>query len=794
VRGYSRLPLGIMHLERGDGAAGSWIGTSLRRFEDQRLLTGSGQYADDVRLADALHVAVLHSPHAHARLVSIDISAARSAPGVVDVVTGADVRELGNVDVMPIVPDTKKPHHPLLVADVARYVGEPVVAVLADDPNRALDALELIEIEWEPLPAVSSVEDALADGAPLLHPELGSNVCFHTEFGSPAEEVDAGFAQADHVVSLRIESPRINPVTMEPRAIAVEYLPDQDRFLIHPSHQQTFAAKMNAQGVLGLPADKFDVLAIDVGGGFGAKGTPYREEMLAIYLAYKHKRSVRWAATRSEDFLTIMAGRDQVAYVEGAFRRDGKLLAMRGKNLASVGAYLYAVTTFIPTGGPRIMTGAYDVRLARGSATGVFVNRGPTGPYRGAGRPEAALIAERLIDTAARQLQLDPIEIRRLNFIRPEAFPYTTPTGNVYDSGDYAVTLDKALNIADYRELRARRDAARANGRLFGIGVCTFVEPAGGAGFEYGRVRVEADGSIILESGSLSHGQGHHTSFAQVVADIFKVHPRDVTVVQGDTRRVPMGVGTFGSRSMTHGGGAAKIAAGKVLDKMTSIAGHLLEVEVADVTWDGQTFHPSGVPSRGISFGEVALVAHDPARLPDGMEPGLALDERYSPDVTYPHGTHIAAVSIDRDTGRVTVERFVAVDDAGVIVNPLLAHAQIVGGVTQGFGQALFEEMVYDEGGTLVSGTFGDYAVPRASDVPDFVLDSTCTPAPFNTLGTKGLGEAGTVGAPPALVNAVIDALQGDGYDVQQIDFPITAHKVWRILHGAPVTAASASR
>ena len=375
-----------------------------------------------------------------------------------DVVTGADVTELGNVDVMPIVPNVNKPHHPLLVADVARYVGEPVVAILADDPRTAIDALDLVEAEWEPLPVVPSVEAALEEGAQLLHPEFGSNLSFETEFGSPPEEVDAAFASADHVVSLRIESPRINPVTMEPRAIAVEYLPDQDRFLIHPSHQQTFAARMSAQGVLGLPADKFDVLAQDVGGGFGAKGTPYREEMLAIYLAYKHKRSVRWSATRSEDFLTIMAGRDQIAYVEGAFRRDGRLLAMRTKNYGSVGAYLYAVTTMIPTGAPRMMTGAYDVKLARGTAIGVFTNRAPTGPYRGAGRPEATLVAERLIDTAARQMQLDPIAIRRLNFIRPDAFPYSTPTGNVYDSGDYESTLDHALDVANFEELRRRRD------------------------------------------------------------------------------------------------------------------------------------------------------------------------------------------------------------------------------------------------------------------------------------------------------------------------------------------------
>lgn len=760
----------------------SWIGRPLRRFEDRRLVTGAGKYVEDVRIADLWHVAVLRSPYAHARLISIDVSKARQAPGVIDVITGTDVEGLGNVDVAPFVPNVKAVFHPLLVSDEARYSGEPVAAVLADDPMRGRDAADLIETEWEALPTVSAVEDALADDAPLVHPELATNVAFEVSYGSSDEEVDAAFAEADHTVKLRVESPRINPVTMEPRVIAVEYLPEQDRFLVHPSHQQTFAAPNNARMSLGIPADRFDVLALDVGGGFGAKGTPYREELLAIYFANKHKHSVRWAATRSEDFLTMLAGRDQVAFVEAGFRRDGRLVAMRSRNLGNLGAYLYGVTPMIPTGGPRMMTGAYDVKVARGTAIGLFTHRGPTGPYRGAGRPEAALIAERVMDAAARELGIDPLTIRRLNFIPPEAFPYTTPIGNEYDSGNYAMTLEYALQLAGFDELKQRRVEARARGGVYGIGVCTFVEPAGGAGFESGRVRIESDGSIVLESGSLSHGQGHHTSFAQVVADVFQVSPRDVTVVQGDSRRVPPGVGTFGSRSMTHGGGAAKIAAGKVLDKMKRVAGHLLEVEASDVEFDGGSFFPTGVPGRGIEFQAVVQTAYDPSRLPPDIAPGLVEDERYSPSTTYPHGTHLAAVSIDPDTGRVSVESFVAVDDAGVIVNPLLAEAQIVGGVTQGFGQALFEQMVYDESGSLVTGALGDYAVARASDLPTFVVGETCTPAPFNTLGTKGLGESGTVGAPPALANAVIDALVGAGIEVDQLDFPLTSEKIWRAM------------
>lgn len=760
----------------------TWIGRSLRRFEDQRLVTGHGQYVEDVRIADVLSMAVYRSPYPHARLTNIDVSSAREAPGVVDVVTGADVRGLGNVDVAPFVPNVLKPEHPLLVSDIARYTGEPVAAILAETPEQARDAADLIEAEWEPLQAVSAVEDALAQAAPLVHPELGTNVAYEISYGSSDEAVDAAFGRADRVVSLRVESPRINPVTMEPRAIALEYLAEEDRYLVRPSHQTTFGAPRNAEAGLGIPADKFDVLAQDVGGGFGAKGTPYREELLAMYFAHKHHRAVRWAASRSEDFLTIMAGRDQVAFVDAAFTRDGRLLAMRGRNLGNLGAYLYGVTPMIPTGGPRMMTGAYDVKVARGTAIGVFTNRAPTGPYRGAGRPEAALICERIMDKAARELGIDPIELRKRNFIPPDAFPYTTPIGNEYDSGDYVKTLEHALELAGYTELVAQRDAARARGDVFGMGFCTFVEPAGGAGFESGRVRVESDGSIVLESGSFSHGQGHLTSFAQVVADVFKVLPTQVKVVQGDSRRVPPGVGTFGSRSMTHGGGAAKIAAGKVLDKMIDISAHMLEVEAADVVWDGSLFQPTGVPSRGVTWMDVVGVAHDQARLPSGMEPGLMFDERYAPSVTYPHGTHIAAVSIDRDTGRVRVERFVAVDDAGVIVNPLLAEAQIVGGIAQGFGQALFEEMAYDADGTLLSGALGDYAVARASDLPWFVIGETCSPAPGNTLGTKGLGESGTVGAPPAIANAVVDALSGAGVNVDQVDFPITSEKVWRLL------------
>ncbi|MBV9579543.1 MAG: xanthine dehydrogenase family protein molybdopterin-binding subunit [Chloroflexi bacterium] len=760
----------------------SWIGRPLRRFEDQRLVTGAGQYVEDVRLADLLHVAVLRSPYPHARLVAIEVAQARRAPGVVDVLIGKDVETLGHVDVAPFVPNVKQVHHPLLVVDEARYTGEPVAAVLADDPMRARDALDLIEADWEPLPVASGVEEAEAEGAPLVHPELGTNVAYEVTYGSSEEEIEAAFAAADHLVKLRVESPRINPVTMEPRVIAVEYLPDQDRFLVHVSHQQTFAAQGNARTGLGLPPEDFDVLAQDVGGGFGAKGTPYREELLAMYFAHKHKRSVRWSATRSEDFLTMMAGRDQVAFVEAAFSRDGTLQAMRSRNLGNLGAYVYGVTPMIPTGSPRMMTGAYDVKVARGTAVGLFTHRAPTGPYRGAGRPEAALLAERVMDTAARELGMDPLEIRRRNFIPPDAFPYTTPIGNEYDSGDYAMTLEHALELAGFSELLDRRRQARAEGRVYGLGVCTFVEPAGGAGFESGRVRVEPDGSIVLESGALSHGQGHHTSFAQVVADVFHVAPNQVTIVQGDSRRVPVGVGTFGSRSMTHGGGAAKIAATRVVERMKQVAGHLLEVESDEVDFDGSMFFPTGVPGRGIAFEEVVAAAYDPARLPDGMSPGLSEDERYSPATTYPYGTHLAAVSIDRDTGQLTVEKFVAVDDAGVIVNPLLATAQIVGGITQGFGQAIFEQMVYDEHGTLLTGAFGDYAVPRASDLPTFIVGETCTPAPFNTLGTKGLGESGTVGAPPALANAVIDALDGAGVTVEQIDFPLTSEKLWVAL------------
>jgi aerobic carbon-monoxide dehydrogenase large subunit len=763
----------------------NWIGRSLRRFEDPRLLTGAGQYVEDVRIPALLHVAVMRSPYPRAKLTRIDTRLARQQPGVIDVITARDVEGLGNVEVAPFVPNVRSVHHPLLVVDEARYTGEPVAAVLADDPMRARDAAELIEAEWEPLEAVSGVEAAIADGAPLVHPELGTNIAYDVSYGSPDAEVDSALARADHVVTLRIESPRINPVPMEPRVIAVEYLPEQDRFLVHVSHQQTFAAPNNARGSLGLPAEKFDVLALDIGGGFGAKGTPYREELLAMYFAYKHKLSVRWSGTRSDDFLTIMAGRDQVAFVEAGFLKTGQLLAMRCRNLGNMGAYLYGVTTMIPTGAPRMMTGAYDVPVARGTAVGVYTHRAPTGPYRGAGRPEAALIAERVMDEAARQLGMDPLEIRRQNFIPPEAFPYTTPIGNQYDSGDYARTLQYALQMAGYADLMRRREEVRAAGGVYGLGVCTFVEPAGGAGFESGRVRVEPDGTIVLESGSLSHGQGHHTSFAQVVADVFQVSPDQVRVVQGDSRRVPPGIGTFGSRSMTHGGGAARVAADRVLERMKRVAGHLLEVESADVDFDGTNFFPTGVPGTTVSFMDVVAVAYSPERLPAGMEPGLTESERYAPDTTYPYGTHIAAVRIDRDTGSLTVEKFVAVDDAGVIVNPLLAEAQIMGGVTQGFGQALFEEMVYDAEGTLLTGALGDYAVPRASDLPAFIIAETCTPSPTNVLGTKGLGESGTVGAPPALANAVMDALAGAGVSLSELDFPLRSEKLWRALNSA---------
>lgn len=769
----------------------TWVGRPLRRVEDRRLVTGGGVYVDDVQVPTGrpLAVAFVRSPHPHARVQSIDISAARALPGVRDVVVGADTAHLDyQQPSAPVVRAALRPMYLPIATDTVRYVGEIVAAVLAEDPQRARDAADLVEVEYDPLPGVSDPAAALEPGAPLLHPEYGTNEAFRDAFGSPADAVDAAFAAAEHVTTLRIRSPRLASVPIEPRVIMAQWDASESILRVWPSTQRPFGTRGEVASVLGLDPSRVHVVARDVGGGFGTKGIPYREEAVLAYFAYKHRDTgpaVRWTSTRSEDFQTMLTGRDQVAVAAGAFDRDGTLRALRVQVIGACGAYLYGNTPLPIARAGRLFTGAYRVPLARGEVVGAFTNTPTTGPYRGAGRPEGALVAERIMDVAARELGLDPVEMRRKNLIPPDAFPYPTPTGVTYDSGNYEHTLDVALEMADYPGLLAERDAARARGDLFGVGVCVFVEPSGGQGYESGAVRVEPDGSVTALSGAFAHGQGHLTTFAQVVADRLQLPIERVTVVQGDTRVVPEGVGTFGSRSTMLGGSALAITADRVLERMKQVAAHMLEAEPTDVAYEAGRFTPIGVPSRAVTFDQVAAVAWDPSQLPADFAVGLHEEDRFkTPSDAWPHGTHVVAVRIDRDTGRIHLERYVAVDDAGVIVNPLLAAGQVMGGLAQGIGQALLEQVVFDEDGTLISGSLGDYAVPRAADLPTFLLGETVTPTTLNPLGAKGVGEGGTVGAPPAVVNAVIDALWTE-FQIRELDMPLTPERVWAAMQAS---------
>lgn len=766
--------------------AAPWIGRPRRRVEDAQLVTGRGQYVDDVRLNGALTLALVRSPYPAARIMSVDVEAARALPGVVDVVTGQDTAHLSlaTVPMNPMIPELPRPLHPLLAINTVHYVGQAVVGILAESRAAARDAAELVVVEYEPEPSIADAEAALEPGAPSVHADLGTNLAFQRTYGSSEDEVEAAFAGADHVVRLRVAQPRIAAVAIEPRNALATFDEERGILRVWANTQRPSGTRDDIAAALELPKEQVHVIAPHVGGAFGAKGNAYRDETLAAFLAVQWRRPVQWTATRSEDFLTTQHGRDMVHTVEAAFTRDGELLAMRLTGVGNLGAFPQPNAVIPPARSSRLIPGAYRARIARSEIQAVFTNTTPTGPYRGAGRPESAFLVERVMDTAARELGLDPAELRRRNFIRPDEFPWTTPVGSVYDSGDYQATLDLALKLADYPALLRQREAARGAGQPFGIGIATFVEPSGGAGFESGQVRVEPDGTVVALSGAFSHGQGHATTFQQILADRMGVPPEQVRLIQGDTSIVPDGVGTFGSRSIQLGGSALVVAADRVLEQMRKIAGFLLETSAADVQMENGQFFPAGVPGRALTFAEVAAAAHQSDRLPDELRRPLDETERFmARGEAFSHGAHVAAVRIDRDTGRVQVQTYVAVDDAGVLINPLLAEGQVHGGLAQGFGQAFSELVRYEPDGTLVSGTLGDYAVPRAGDVPAFVLGETQTPSPLNPLGAKGVGEGGAVGAPAALANAILDALAP--YGVKTLDMPFTAERIWQALQEA---------
>jgi carbon-monoxide dehydrogenase large subunit len=778
------------------------IGQRLERREDVRFLTGAGQYTDDVVLPRQSYAVFLRSPHAHAVIKSVDTARAATLPGVVKIFTGKDLEgKMGGLPCGWLITDVngqpmKEPPHPVLALGKVRYVGDRVALVVADSVKQARDAAEAIDVDYEVLPAVADTGSA-DKSKTAVHDIAPDNVCYVWALGDQAA-VDAAFAKAHHVTRLSIANNRLIPNAIEPRAANASYSRADDSYTLYVANQNPHVERLLMTAfVLGLPEHKVRVIAPDVGGGFGSKIYLYGEETALVWASKQVNRPIKWTADRSEAFLSDAHGRDHVTTAELALDKDGHFLALRVNTTANMGAYLSTFASCIPTIlYATLLAGQYKTPAIHCTVKAVFTNTAPVDAYRGAGRPEATYVVERLVSAAAREMNLAQDEIRRRNFI--DTFPYATPVALTYDTGDYFSILEKANKLADVAGYEARKKASAAKGKLRGIGYASYIEAcglapsniAGALGaraglFEAGEVRVHPTGKVTVFTGSHSHGQGHETTFAQVVADRLGIAVEDVDIVHGDTGRVPFGMGTYGSRSLAVGGSAIVKALDKVIAKGRKIAAHLLEAAEADIEFAEGAFKVAGT-DRKKAFAEVALAAYVPHNYPlDKLEPGLNENAFYDPtNFTYPAGTYITEVEIDPDTGQVSIERFSAVDDFGNIINPMIVEGQVHGGITQGIGQALLEHGVYDkESGQLLSGTYMDYAMPRADDVPGYALETTCTPCTHNPLGVKGCGEAGAIGAPAAVMNAVVDALSALG--VKDLQMPASPHRVWQAIQQA---------
>ncbi|HUL59133.1 MAG TPA: xanthine dehydrogenase family protein molybdopterin-binding subunit [Anaeromyxobacteraceae bacterium] len=780
------------------------IGASLLRKEDRRFLTGEGRYTDDVQKPHQTYLVVVRSPHAHARIKAVRTDAARAAPGVVAVLTGADLAKdkIGNIptgwlihskDGKPMV----EPPHPALAADRVRHVGDGVAVVVAETRDQAREAAARVEVDYQELPAAASLAQATAAGAPLVWDQAKGNVCFDWHLGDKAA-TDAAFAKAFKVVSLDTLNNRLIPNAIEPRAAIGEYDRAGGDYTLTTTSQNPHLTRLLLGAFsYGIPEHKLKVVAPDVGGGFGSKIFHYPEEFLVLWAARKLGRPVKWTAQRSESFLSDAHGRDHVSHAELAVDRDGTFLGLRVRTDANMGAYLSTFAPAVPTYlYATLLAGCYRTPAIYAEVRAVFTHTAPVDAYRGAGRPEAAFLLERLADLAARDLGMDRVEIRRKNFIRPEQFPYQTPVALQYDSGNYQVTLDAALDRSGWQTFEQRRAEARKRGKLRGIGISTYVEACGIAPsavvgslgaraglYESAVVRVHPTGSVTVFTGTHSHGQGHETTFSQIVAEQLGIPAENVEVIHGDTSKIPFGMGTYGSRSLAVGGTAIVNATQKVIDKAKKIAAHLLEASPGDVEFKDGKFTVAGT-DRAKTFGEVALTAYVPHNYPPGLEPGLEENAFYDPkNFTYPAGCHICEVEIDPDTGQVQVVAFTAVDDVGRVINPMIVEGQVHGGLAQGIGQALLEHGVYDDAGQLLSGSFLGYTMPRASDLPTYQVATRTTLCTHNPLGVKGVGEVGAIGSPPAVINAVVDALAHLG--VRHVEMPATPERVWRAIRNA---------
>lgn len=781
------------------------IGAAVRRVEDKRFLTGRGNYIDDIDQRGQLYAWMLRSPHAHARIDGVDTTAAAQAPGVVAIFTGADMAadevggipcawQIHNKDGSPM----SEPAHPPLAVDKVRYVGDQVAVVIAEAKAQARDAAEMIAVDYDVLPAAIDMDSALADNASLVHDDVANNLCFDWELGDK-DATEAAFAKADRVVSIDLVNNRLIPNAIEPRAAIARYDPAGGNYTLHTTTQNPHVIRLLMGAfVLQIPEHKLRIIAPDVGGGFGSKICHYAEEVILTWASAKVPQPIKWTAERSESFITDAHGRDHETHAELAMDKDGNFLGLRVATKANIGAYLSTFGSAVPTYlHGTLMAGVYTTPAIYCEVKAVFTNTVPVDSYRGAGRPECTYMLERLVNKAARETGIDPVELRQKNMIQADQFPYQTPVALQYDVGDYPASLDTALRASDYAGFEKRRTESENNGKRRGIGISTYIEacgiaPSAVAGalgaraglYESAQVRVHPTGSVTVYTGSHSHGQGHETTFAQLVSESFGIPLENIEIKHGDTGEVQFGMGTYGSRSIAVGGPAILKACDKVIDKAKKIVAHILEASEADIEFKDGKFTVSGT-DREMAFAEVSLAAYVPHNYPiEELEPGLDENAFYDPlNFSYPAGCHICEVEIDPDTGTVDVTTFTAVDDVGRVINPMIVEGQVHGGVAQGIGQALLEGCVYDDDGQLLTGSYMDYTMPRADNLPNLNVGTQSVLGASNPLEVKGVGEVGAIGSPPAVINAILDALAPLG--VEDISMPATPAKVWQAIQNA---------
>ena len=762
------------------------VGKKVRRREDPRLITGTATYLDDVKMPGMYHACIVRSPHAAARIKNVNVKPALERSGVVAVFTGADVKDLPSVPCVAQLPGLRQPYHHVLAQDRVYYVGHPVAVVVARDRYLAADGADAVEVQYEETPAVADPEKALAPGAPAVHAQWPDNVAFtfHQEGGN----IDQAFREADVVVKQRITSQRLIPMAMETRGVVADWHAAEKSLTVYSSSQAPHLLRSLLANIFGIPENRLRVIAPEVGGGFGSKIDIYPEDMLISFVTQRLNKPVKWVESRRENFLGTIHGRGHVDYYELAAKRDGTMLGLKLKIIQDLGAYLQLLTPAIPTLSVLMMPGLYKFQHISADIVGAFTNCFPTDAYRGAGRPEATHGIERMVDILAAELKMDPAELRLKNFPAPDEFPFATATGLAYDSGNYALPLKTALNAVNYTKLREEQEQSRKSGKLMGIGmsaygeICAFgptpATPTGG--WESATVKIEPSGKVTVMTGASPHGQGEETTFAQIAADELGVDIEDVVVLHGDTQVVQYGIGTFGSRGTAIGGTALYYALQELKDKIKRFGATLLGSDKVTLVGGTCVHEESG---KSVSLAEIAKAAYYPMKLPPNTQPGLVATNFWEPpNFTFPFGAHLVITDVDPETGEVAIRRYVAVDDCGKLINPLLVSGQVHGGVAQGLGQALWEQAVYDDNGQLLTGELTDYAVPRAHMMPWIESSHTETPSPVNPLGVKGVGEAGTIGCTPAVVNSVVDALSHLG--VRHIDMPMTPEKLWKLAQG----------